>query len=108
MVNAFEMQFGAEHELVNRRAGGAYFLFTLAELKETVAGGSITDAATGQRVQLLSALPAFVPGHIRQPKKGPAVVQKVRQTASETLNNLISRPSAKWTWGIDVEVSDLK
>ena len=23
MVNAFEMQFGAEHELVNHRAGGA-------------------------------------------------------------------------------------
>jgi hypothetical protein len=86
MVDAFNTHFGVEQELVNRCAGGAYSLFTLAELKETNAGGVLMDAVTGQHVELPSAPPEFVPGHIRLPKKGPAVVQKVRQAAGDDLS----------------------
>jgi hypothetical protein len=86
MVDAFNTHFGVERELVNRRASSAYSLFTLAELKETNAGGVLMDAITGQHVELPSAPPEFVPGHICLLKKGPAVVQKVREAAGDDLS----------------------
>jgi hypothetical protein len=77
VVDSLESFFDMEYELSNRRAAGAYSLFTLAELKGMKEGEITVDAETGIQQANPSAQPQLVAGSVRQPKKGPEVVKRV-------------------------------
>jgi hypothetical protein len=77
VVDSLESFFDMEYELSNRRAAGAYSLFTLAELKGMKEGEIAVDAETGIQQANPSAQPQLVAGSVRQPKKGPEVVKRV-------------------------------
>jgi len=74
VVDLLECFFDVECELSNRRARGAYSLFTLAELKSMREGEIAGDAKTGIQQEVPSAPPQLVAGSVRHPKKGPEVV----------------------------------
>ena len=108
VVDSLESVFDVECELSNCWAGGAYSLFTSAELKGMREGEIAGDAETGVQQEVPSAPPQLVAGSIRHPKKGPEVVTQVRQAAEADLLDFQSRPSLKWTWGVDLEIEDLQ
>ena len=108
VVDSLESFFDMECELSNRRAGGAYSLFTSAELKGMKEGEVAVDAETGIQQKIPSAPPQFVAGSVRQPKKGPEVVKRVSRAAKADLLDFQSRPNLKWTWGVDLDIKDLE
>jgi hypothetical protein len=108
IVDSLETHFDVERELANRSAGGAHALFSSAALKETEAGQLLTDAVTGHQQQVPQVPPAHIPGTIRQPKKGPEVVKRVRRAAKVELAEFQTRPNMKWTSGVDLDEKDLQ
>ena len=108
VVDSLESYFDVECELSNRRAGGAYSLFTSAELKGMKGGEVAVDTETGIQQKIPSAPPQLVAGSVRKPKKGPEVVQQVNRAAKADLLDFQSRPNLKWTWGVDLDIKDLE
>lgn len=108
VVDSLESFFDMECELSNRRASGAYSLFTSAELKGMKEGEVAVDAETGIQQKIPSAPPQLVAGSVRRPKKGPEVVKQVSRAAKADLLDFKSRPNLKWTWGVDLDIKDLE
>jgi len=108
MVDGFETYLDVERRLVERRASGLHGLLEAAEIKDMATGGVGRDAETGIEQRTPDALRQFVPGTIRRPRKGPEAIRRFRDASEADLLAFQSRPNLKWTWGSDLEITDLK
>jgi len=90
MVDALETQYDVERDLTNRRTASFHTMFEAAVVKETEADGLLFDSSSGICQEWAAVKDVF--GMIRQPKKGPEIVRRVREAAEHDLRHFQSRP----------------
>jgi len=105
MVDALETQDDVERDLTNCGTASFHAMFEAAVVKETEADGLPFDSLSGICQEWAAVKDIF--GMIRQPKKGPEIVRRVREAAEHDLQHFQSRPELKWTWGVDLDRADL-
>ena len=108
VADAFESSFQIDRHLSERRAAGAHAIFEAANIKEFDYGviGMDTYSGITQQVPNLSA--TFVPGKVRPALKGGEIGEKVRTASLDDLKQFEGRADMKWTWGADLELSDIR
>jgi hypothetical protein len=120
-AHGMQASFNFDKRLTMRRASGLNMLFEYLSIKEQDPAVSAAAAATDQNqnnplpvsapeIEIDEALPRLKSSKSKQGKKVKErreMSVAVRLRAIDELERLENIPSLKWTWGVDMDASDL-
>jgi hypothetical protein len=121
LVHGMKVSFSFDKALTMRRASGFNQLYEYLSIKEQDPAVSAAAAAAGQNINNTlpvsapeieddESLPRLVSSKSKKGKKisgRRAVASAVRLGAKAEVERMQNIPSLKWTWGVDMDASDL-
>jgi hypothetical protein len=107
LVDGMETCLDVRREDIHRRAAMFHTLMGAAELKQTEPGSVVIDSETDNHFVVPKGSQQ-VAGTIRRPRRGREAAKVVQERGEDDLVASVSQPNVKWTWGVDLEVEDLR